>query len=117
MLTWRMGLSQNEKKLRRSSYWNGIQALLSPENIQRLEREHIRVLFAPHHSMYEHLQNWPITSGVNVIPQDKISYWIRHAQALITDFSSVSFDFLFQHKPVIYWIPDEEIRNPDRFPL
>lgn len=111
MLTWRMGLSQNEKKLRRSSYWNGIQALLSPENIQRLEREHIRVLFAPHHSMYEHLQNWPITSGVNVIPQDKISYWIRHAQALITDFSSVSFDFLFQHKPVIYWIPDEEIRN------
>ena len=107
MLTWRMGLNHNEEKLRRSLYWNGIQALLSPGNIQRLEREHIRVVFAPHHSMYEHLQNWPMASGVNVISQDKISYWIRHAQALITDFSSVSFDFLFQHKPVIYWIPDE----------
>ena len=107
MLTWRMGLNHNEEKLRRSLYWNGIQALLSPENVQRIEREHIRVVFAPHHSMYEHLQNWPMASGVNVISQDNISNWIRHAQALITDFSSVSFDFLFQHKPVIYWIPDE----------
>lgn len=109
MMTWRMGLCQDAAKLLQSRYWQRLQAFLSPEHIEELRRRNVRVIFAPHHEMVKQLANWGIMERLELVPQDKISYWIRYADAFVTDFSSASYDFHFQHKPVIYWIPDSDL--------
>ena len=109
MMTWRMGLRSDAAKLALSLYWQRIRAFLSPEHIEQLRRRNVRVVFAPHHAMVEQISDWSSMEGVEMSSQDQISYWIRHADAFVTDFSSVSYDFHFQHKPVIYWIPDSDM--------
>lgn len=109
MMTWRMGLRSDAAKLSQSLYWRRLQAFLSHEFIEQLHQRHVRVIFAPHHAMVEQIADWCSMEGVELSSQDQISYWIRHADAFVTDFSSVSYDFHFQYKPVIYWIPDSDM--------
>ena len=61
-----------------------------------------------HHSLIKKKDVVNLPDYIKTIQQADIAYWVRHANALVTDFSSLSFDFLFQHKPVIYWIPDKD---------
>ncbi len=108
MLTWRNELNNNSVELDNSPYIKGILELFSADNVQRLKQNNIRIVFAPHHVIAHRFKNIML-DGVDVVTnQEDISYWISHAHALVTDFSSVSYDFLFQEKPVIYWIPDKE---------
>ena len=78
------------------------------------------------------LEDGPIYGPLTTILCDRfevpvpVSHWIRHASALLTDFSSVMFDFLYLKKPVVCWIPDrfdltlspadrEKVMAADRF--
>lgn len=107
MPTWRSRLKDKEVLLS-SDYYNGLQALCSSENVERLRQAHIRMVFSFHHMIADNI-NLPSMPNIQMVDtQEDVAYWIRHAQALVTDFSSVSFDFLFQQKPVIFWIPDKD---------
>ncbi len=117
MFTWRSTLNDGTEELEDSHYLKGLQALLSEENIIRFKRDHIRFVFSPHHVIAHILKDFNLNQVEVIKSQEKVAYWIKHADMLITDFSSVSFDFLFQEKPVIYWIPDiydEHLNNQDK---
>lgn len=113
MFTWRHELAENPDKIYQSIYFKNILLLLSDDNIARLKAKNVCLLLALHHSLIKYCKDLHISSNVRFIAQEDIAHSIRDASALITDFSSVSFDFLFQKKPVIYWIPDKACEYAD----
>lgn len=112
MFTWRLSLNNEQLKMEDSAYFKGLMELLSPDGIiQQCLDDNVRFVFAPHHAINHLFDTNPIKNVEIVKSQEDVAYWIRHAHMLITDFSSVSYDFFFQEKPVIYWIPDKNDKN------
>ena len=107
MLTWRNRLRDRETLLA-SDYFKGIQALCSQDNVEKLQQAHVRLVFSFHHMIADNISLPSMPNIQTVDTQEDVAYWIHHAHALVTDFSSVAFDFLFQQKPVIFWIPDKD---------
>lgn len=109
MPTWRHSF-KTELALVRSMYFNRIIAFLRSQKVARLREQGVRIVYAPHHAIGE-LLNGKLDVPVEVCQGSEVSRWIREADCLLTDFSSVTFDFLFQDKPVIFWAIDNEDRT------
>jgi len=109
MLTWRKIKSENVDA---SLYKKHLLHLLNNENLKKyLRKKNIKLYFAPHHALKENAHiELNVTENVEVISCNEISYYIKHCQCLITDFSSVAFDFMFQNKPVLFYILDYQDR-------
>lgn len=108
MFTWRNTFDKDIEKVATSAYVQRVHKFLGNDNLQRLERHRVRVVVSLHHQIVNCLPDTKLFDDIETVPSDKVSYWIRHADACLTDYSSVSFDFAFLHKPTIYWIPDAE---------
>ena len=106
MPTWRAAFNSGMDAIARSAYFSGVRALVSEENLERLKKRGVRMIMAAHHHLVNHVKNLDFDLPIELVPQSEISYWIRHASLCITDYSSVSFDFLFLNKPCIFWTPD-----------
>ena len=106
MPTWRAAFNSGMDTIAKSAYFSGIRALVSDENVARLKKRGIRLIMAAHHHIVNHVKNLDFDLPIELVPSSEISYWIRHASLCITDYSSVSFDFLFLNKPCIFWTPD-----------
>ena len=106
MPTWRAAFNSGMDTIAKSAYFSGIRALVSDENVARLKKRGIRLIMAAHHHLVNHVKNLDFDLPIELVPSSEISYWIRHASLCITDYSSVSFDFLFLNKPCIFWTPD-----------
>ena len=106
MFTWRDIFENPSYKIRDSAYFNAITSLFTSDFIDELKARGIKVVFAPHHRLLdiapEVVNEWP----VELCQQKDISYWVKNASCLITDHSSISWDFMFQKKPVIHWALD-----------
>ena len=51
--------------------------------------------------------NKNISSKIKFLPQKNLSHYIEQCSLFITDFSSISFDFMFQNKPVLFYHLDK----------
>ena len=108
MFTWRSSFDKGMGRLEESAYFQRLRAWLSSENVNRLKSQGIRVVLAPHHHLANAVKDLDFGLSVEIASPHFVSYWIRHAKMLVTDFSSVSIDFHFQNKPVVYWILDHD---------
>lgn len=108
MPTWRSWLAKkDENDFMCSEYYLKYNELLSNEKlITLLEKNDIKLLFLPHSDMKKFMHcfkssspNLEILHFENVNIQDLI---IESAM-LITDYSSVAFDFAYMNKPIIYY--------------
>lgn len=55
---------------------------------------------------------------LNYINNSQISETLMKSSLLITDFSSVTFDYIYKRKPVIIYIPDsEDLNNKDNYDI
>lgn len=106
MPTWRAAFNSGMERIATSAYLAGIRAFVTEENIERLKKRNVRIVMAAHHHLVNRVKDLDFKIPVKLAPPNEVSYWIRHASLCITDFSSVSFDFLFLDKPCIYWTPD-----------
>ena len=106
MPTWRAAFNSGMDAIARSAYFSGVRALVSEENLKRLKKKGLRLIMAAHHHLVNHVKGLDFDLPIELVPQSEISYWIRHASLCVTDYSSVSFDFLFLNKPCIFWTPD-----------
>lgn len=84
--------------------WNKL--LSDSELINYIEQNNIKVIFYPHyrsqkflHLFEKHSKNIILASNKDYDIQDLL----KKSKVLITDFSSVFFDFVYMHKPVIYF--------------
>jgi glycosyltransferase involved in cell wall biosynthesis len=115
MPTWRRELynisSTDQQKgdeiFRNSEYFIHYQSLLNNNRLIRvLEENKIDLLFFPHFEIQRFIHNFKCNSqNIKVISNDKILVRdiLKESRLLITDTSSVSFDFAYMHKPVIYY--------------
>lgn len=101
MFTWR---KLDQQKFEKSMYKKNLLSLLHNQQLlDYLKNNNIKLYFAPHHALKNNsdIDFDAINSNIEEIPSTKISEAIKNCSMLVTDFSSVVFDFMFQDKPVI----------------
>ncbi|WP_181147971.1 CDP-glycerol glycerophosphotransferase family protein [Arthrobacter sp. MYb213] len=102
--TWRDWL-QNEEAFLESAYLQEWKDLLSsPELAQMAAKHSLEVVFSLHPNMQhfrEHFQDTP--ARLIVQGEVDVQELIKTAAVMVTDYSSVAFDFSFLHKPVHYF--------------
>lgn len=105
--TWRDWLSNvSEKQFINSQYYKKINELLVSENFnQMLTDNNMSADVCLHHKMHAHLKTlpWSKTITVHSMNDTDVQSLIVSADIMITDYSSASFDMLYQRKPVLYY--------------
>lgn len=108
MPTWRDWLMYSEKDFMDSKFYENYMGLLSDEKlIDMLEKNNIKLKFIPHieiQKKYLHLFNFK-SNNVELVDlsNESIQQLIRESNLLITDYSSVVFDFNYLKKPSIFY--------------
>ncbi len=90
-------------------YWNNF--INSKELLDFIEKNNLKVIFYPHRNMQNFLASFKVNSK-NI----KIASWkeydiqelLKESAIMITDYSSVSLDFAYMYKPIIYYQFDIE---------
>ena len=114
MFTWRkMRYGKNISQY----YLNNTINLLSNRKLNNLlTKRNITLFYTFHHELkkyinlkyFEILKNYKNIKRIN---QSQIFENIAKSSLLISDFSSISFDFIYQKKPVVLFVPDSDDPN------
>jgi hypothetical protein len=120
MFTWR-NIKKNQKI---SQYYinNIISLLLNSDLRMALKQNNITLYFTFHRLIREKYKNkfgntFSNNQYINYIEQNEISNCLSKASLVITDFSSIIFDFMYRKKPFIMFIPDADDPNIRRIYL
>lgn len=107
MPTWRSYLSQyDEKRFKLSDYYNNYNSLLNDKRlIGILEEYNYELLFYPHYEMHKFIHLFKTSSERIKIGNTNmdVQNMLKESKLLITDYSSVFFDFAYMFKPMIYY--------------
>ncbi|MEH7395053.1 bifunctional glycosyltransferase/CDP-glycerol:glycerophosphate glycerophosphotransferase [Priestia megaterium] len=106
MPTWRNWI-KTEKQLFESDYWNRYMLLFKNPDFNRiLEERDLRVTFFPHYQMQQLIQSFPVLGErIRIARQgeETVQSLLKRHSMLITDYSTVSFDFAYMNKPVFFY--------------
>lgn len=114
MPTWRMYLARDpELVFEQTEYYRAYQELINnTELIQFLVNNHLRLVFYLHHEMQKFANSFRADCpNIEIVYRDDqydIQELLKESVLLITDYSSVHFDFAYMNKPVIYYQFDKE---------
>ena len=121
MPTWRRWLDgASEEKFKQSDYFNCWKQFLNSQQLQEiLVKNQLKLVFFVHPKLNKHLSlyqtNHQLISYLNVHEGDDIQTHLKSAKILITDFSSVYFDFAYMRKPSLFFQFDEEMFNKEHY--
>ena len=108
MPTWRVYLKTlNKKALPQSDYfkhWNGV--LTNRDLINELEKNNINLVFYPHYEMQPYIKGFHTVSPRIKIAEFKkydVQTLLKESAFLVTDYSSIFFDFAYMQKPLAYY--------------
>ncbi len=107
---WLQGIGK--EKFLESDYFEKWNVLLNSPELERiLEQANVQLVFYPHYEIQKYVKCFESKIS-RVVIADFSHYDVQQllieAQLLITDFSSVFFDFAYMEKPVIYYQFDRE---------
>lgn len=113
MPTFRRWLQKmNDEEVKESEYIANWNQLLNDDRITGyLETFDIDLIFYPHYVMQKHIKDFHATSKRIIIAKFDdydVQTLLIESKLLITDFSSVFFDFGYMNKPVIYYQFDRD---------
>ena len=120
MPTWRRDIYnlknhfENEKELffKNSLYYKVFQSLFTNVNLLELLEEYsYQLVFYPHYEIQDYLKHFTTThDSIKIASKDDyiVQDLLKSASLLITDTSSVHFDFAYMYKPVIYYKFDKD---------
>lgn len=111
MPSWRRNLDQlSSDEFVKTNFYRRFNELLSDDDfINGLADEGFEVIFKPHRNLHKFIDTFTPSSKVK-FDLDLTNYreTFNCADILVTDFSSVSFDFAYMKKPVIYYQFDHD---------
>lgn len=119
MPTWRNWLNNYERRDKiqwdflRSEYFQKYSSVLKNERVKEILKRHgYKLIFYPHYGMQQYLNFFEEYKNEQIAIASKDKYDVQdlliRSDLLITDYSSVHFDFAYMGKPVIYYQFDEE---------
>ncbi|TDO15995.1 CDP-glycerol glycerophosphotransferase (TagB/SpsB family) [Bacillus subtilis] len=108
MPTWRRSLVQmNKHNFLKSKYFLSYQNLLKNRKfLNMIEDKGIEAKFYIHYQMQKYIKNFNVDHPqIQILTKNDavVSDLIRESSLLVTDYSSVSADFLFMNKPVVFY--------------
>lgn len=123
MPTWRKWIpsstweSDNLEECReiflKSEYFDRYNSLINnQELIDLLEQYNLELIFYPHYEMQVYVDLFKTQSDKVIIARKEeydVQQLLKESKILITDYSSVAFDFAYMRKPVIYYQFDNDI--------
>ena len=108
MFTWReLKKDKNISKY----YFKNILKLINDRHLNSILKENNIILYFCLHHMIEKYKFLFNIKNIKYINQNKIFECLNNSDLIITDFSSVIFDFIFRNTPYIIFIPDFEDLN------
>ena len=115
--TWGEGQEINSEQY---EYFQAYKSLIQNEKIKELlqKYEYKMILFL-HHEMQPYMKYFNQLSENIVLATEEeydVQYLLKTSACLITDYSSVAFDFAYMKKPVIYYQFDEEEYYSKHYP-
>lgn len=122
MPTWRQWISsttwysdnkeKNIQEFLKSDYYKKFNDLINNKDIiEILNKKDMKLIFYPHYEMQGYIDLFDIKSDKIIIAKKNeydVQTLLKESKLLITDYSSVAFDFGYMRKPVIYYQFDEE---------
>lgn len=113
MPTWRRWIGRESNILGRkkpfteSCYYKKWSHLLNnKEFINYIEQNNLIIKFFPHHQMQKFLESFKTTSkNIDILDEkdNNVQTLLKESALLITDYSSVVYDFAYMRKPVLYY--------------
>lgn len=107
--TWREWIVNDEKFLN-SEYFDRYRELVNHPSLHELSKKHnFEIVFCLHPNMQMFTPFFK-DAPVRIVNQGEIDvqYLMKESAMMITDYSSVAFDFSFLHKPVVYYQFDRD---------
>ena len=118
--TWRNYLEGNEELFKNSNYVKSINNLLNSKIVSLSKKYGYDIVFKPHPRLNKYITGDSGKKYIDLIdinPDVRLSYdesyqkLFSESSLLITDYSSVFFDFAYLKKPVIYYHPFDDYHN------
>lgn len=107
---------KNKEIIENSIYKQNIEHLINNADlIELLKEKNIKLNLSLHHMITENKQFEMVNDNINLISPLEVSQYIKNSSLLITDFSSVAFDFMFLNKPIIFYLLDYKDKNLHKF--
>lgn len=119
--TWRDWITNNQI-FEKSDYFKRLEELLFDPRLKEFSESYdLELIFCLHPNMQDYIkyfENAPVT----VIKQGErdVQDLIKESMVMLTDYSSVAFDFSFLHKPIVYYQFDRSRflgKNPSHLDL
>jgi CDP-glycerol glycerophosphotransferase (TagB/SpsB family) len=107
MPTWREWISDKED-FTTTEYYMRYASLLNNEELKILLKENqVKLVFYPHYRMQPYIDNFLSMEDdmirIEKLGEKDVQELLIESDAMVTDFSSVSFDMTFMNKPVIFY--------------
>lgn len=106
--TWRNQFRDEKSFINSEYYYFLINFLNNNELMNLLYKYEYKFIFKPHPEMIKYLESIPLSENIEISTDIPYSKLFEESSILITDFSSVSFDFAYLKKPVIYYQPNDD---------
>ena len=110
--TWRNWKNITNKVNISSYYFNNIFELMNNDILKyEMKKNNITLYFSLHHMFERYRKKLNVNLHIKFIRQNQISDCLAKSNLIITDFSSIIFDAIYQKKPYIMYIPDYQDPN------
>lgn len=105
MPSWRNNLeNKNENQIISSNYFKKINSLINNEKfIDLAKSKGYKIIFKPHPNVYKFIHLFDRNDYVKFDESTRYQDLFNTSSLLITDYSSVAFDFSYIKKPILYY--------------
>ncbi len=98
-----------EEEFIQTDYFKSINELLNDDELREfLKSKGYKLVFKPHRNIIKFLNAFDIPDSVKLGQEISYTDVFNHSSLLITDYSSVAFDFAYLKKPLIYYHPNDD---------